>query len=116
MILVPHLNSGNNAIAFKGAQTATTAESGANLDFEFVQDETQAPTVAVNVNAARVNAFYIVNTIHDISFKYGFTAAAFKFVPSIFAADLEEWLPTDRVPLASRITTLDWEGLGMTGY
>ena len=27
-----------------------------------------------------MNAFYIVNSIHDISYKYGFTEAAFKSV------------------------------------
>ena len=72
-------------ITFKSSQTATTSESGANLDFEFVQDPTQAPTTTVNVNAARVNAFYLVNTIHDISYKYGFTEAAFKYVGSMAA-------------------------------
>ena len=72
-------HSGNNAIAFKSSQTATSS-GGANLDFEFVQDPTKAPTVAVNVDAARVNAFYIVNSIHDVSYKYGFTEAAFKYV------------------------------------
>lgn len=28
-----------------------------------------------NLDAARTNAFYIVNTVHDISYKYGFTEA-----------------------------------------
>jgi extracellular elastinolytic metalloproteinase len=70
--------AGNNAVSFKGAQTATSS-GGANLDFEFVQDATKAPTVAVNIDAARVNAFYVVNSIHDVSYKYGFTEAAFNF-------------------------------------
>ncbi|RDX50703.1 hypothetical protein OH76DRAFT_1348486 [Lentinus brumalis] len=70
--------SGNNAIAFKGAQTNLTSESSPG-EFIFTQEEDQAPTVQVNIDAARTNAFYVVNTIHDISFVYGFTEAGFNF-------------------------------------
>jgi extracellular elastinolytic metalloproteinase len=35
--------------------------------------------VSANLDAARTNAFYIVNTVHDIAYKYGFTEAAFNF-------------------------------------
>ena len=101
--------SGNNAIAFKSSQTATTAESGADLDFEFVQDPTQAPTVTVNVNAARVNAFYIVNSIHDISYQYGFTEAAFKYVIALAPRAMGELTRC----LASRTTTLETEARAM---
>ncbi|KAJ7252047.1 Fungalysin metallopeptidase-domain-containing protein [Mycena rebaudengoi] len=71
--------AGNNAIAFKGAQTATTAQSGTGLVFNYPQSATTAPTTTANVNAARVNAFYIVNSVHDLSYRYGFTEAAFNF-------------------------------------
>ncbi|KAJ7182352.1 Fungalysin metallopeptidase-domain-containing protein [Mycena crocata] len=71
--------TGNNAIAFKGAQTATTAQSAAGLVFNYPQSATTAPTTTANVNAARVNAFYIVNSIHDLAYRYGFTEAAFNF-------------------------------------
>ena len=69
---------GNNVISFKSSQTATTQESGDGLVFDFPPDFTAAPTTTGNVNSARVNTFYIVNTVHDISYKYGFTEAAFK--------------------------------------
>ncbi|KAF7372721.1 Extracellular metalloproteinase mep [Mycena sanguinolenta] len=71
--------AGNNAISFKGAQTATTTESAAGLVFNYPQNAATAPTTTANVDAARVNAFYIVNTIHDFSYRYGFTEAAFNF-------------------------------------
>ncbi len=71
--------SGNNVVTFKGAQTNTTTESSDGLNFIFTQDETQAPTVQVNIDAARTNAFYLVNTVHDISYIYGFTEAGFNF-------------------------------------
>lgn len=69
--------SGNNVITSKG--TTTTTESSPGLNFIFTQDESQGPTFPANLDAARTNAFYIVNTVHDISFKYGFTEAAFNF-------------------------------------
>ncbi|KAJ6448194.1 Fungalysin metallopeptidase-domain-containing protein [Mycena sanguinolenta] len=71
--------AGNNAVSFKGAQTATTAESAAGLVFNYPQNAATAPTTAANVDAARVNAFYLVNTVHDFSYRYGFTEAAFNF-------------------------------------
>ena len=75
---------GNNAIAFKGAQTNTTTESSAGLNFLFTQDPTVAPTTQANIDAARTNAFYLVNTVHDFSYLYGFTEAAFNFQGSNF--------------------------------
>ena len=47
--------------------------------FIFTQNENQAPTVQANLDAARTNAFYVVNTVHDISFVYGFTERTFNF-------------------------------------
>ncbi|TBU26937.1 Fungalysin metallopeptidase-domain-containing protein [Dichomitus squalens] len=71
--------AGNNAVAFKGAQTNTTTESSVGLNFIFTQDPNAAPTTQANIDAARTNAFYIVNTVHDISYVYGFTEAGFNF-------------------------------------
>ncbi|GLB39392.1 putative fungalysin metallopeptidase (M36) [Lyophyllum shimeji] len=76
--------AGNNAIAFKGTQSSVTTQSSNGLNFIFTQDPTQAPTVAANVDAARVNAFYLVNSIHDLTYKYGFTEAAFNFQQNNF--------------------------------
>lgn len=64
-----HVRRGNNAIAFKGAQTATTSESADGLNFVFVQDPTLDPTVQANLDAARTNAFYVVNTMHDLTYQ-----------------------------------------------
>ncbi|KAI0634676.1 Fungalysin metallopeptidase-domain-containing protein [Trametes polyzona] len=71
--------AGNNAVAFKGRQSATTSQSSSGLVFNYPANTNQAPTTTANVNAARVNAFYVVNSIHDITYKYGFTEAAFNF-------------------------------------
>ncbi|TFK32706.1 Fungalysin metallopeptidase-domain-containing protein [Crucibulum laeve] len=76
--------SGNNVVTFKGATTGTTTQSSTGLNFVFVQDPTVAPTTAVNLNAARVNNFYLVNTVHDFTYRYGFTEKAFNFQTNNF--------------------------------
>ncbi|EIW51569.1 uncharacterized protein TRAVEDRAFT_176097 [Trametes versicolor FP-101664 SS1] len=76
--------AGNNVIAFKSSQSSTTSQSGTGLVFNYPQSASTAPTTTANVNAARVNAFYIVNSIHDITYKYGFTEAAFNFQTNNF--------------------------------
>lgn len=85
IIINPPIASGNNAISYKADQTTgTTLESSTGLNFAYVQDPTTDPTTAVNVDAAVTNAFYVVNTIHDISYLYGFTEAAFNFQDNNF--------------------------------
>ncbi|KAJ7686637.1 Fungalysin metallopeptidase-domain-containing protein [Mycena rosella] len=72
--------SGNNALVyFNFNPTATTAQSGLDLIFNYTQNPNISPKERVNLDAARTNAFYTVNTLHDITIKYGFTAAAFNF-------------------------------------
>ncbi|PSS15399.1 hypothetical protein PHLCEN_2v3275 [Hermanssonia centrifuga] len=71
--------AGNNAISFNIIQADVVTESASNLTFLFTQDPTLDPTVTVNLDAARVNAFYLVNSVHDIAYRYGFTESAFNF-------------------------------------
>lgn len=71
--------SGNNALSYKGVQANVTTESDDNLTFVFVQNPTVVPTNSTNLDAARVNTFYLVNRVHDIAYKYGSTEAAFNF-------------------------------------
>jgi extracellular elastinolytic metalloproteinase len=67
---------GNNAYAYIGSTPASQSSSG---QFVYTQSPSSAPTVSANKNAAITNAFYIVNTVHDITYKYGFTEAAYNF-------------------------------------
>ncbi|KAF5309720.1 hypothetical protein D9611_014433 [Ephemerocybe angulata] len=69
--------SGNNVIAFRG-QTPST-ETSATLNFNSEYDDTKDPTLASNIAASTTNAFFIINTMHDIWYKYGFTESAFNF-------------------------------------
>ncbi|KAG5653861.1 hypothetical protein H0H81_009940 [Sphagnurus paluster] len=75
---------GNNVIAYKSSTSSTTPQSSASLNFIYPQTPADAPTTTANVNAARVNAFYIGNSMHDIAYRYGFTEAAFNFQTNNF--------------------------------
>lgn len=76
---VSNTTAGNNALAYKGVQTNVTTESQDNLTFIYTQDTATVPTTPANLDAARVNAFYVVNKMHDVAYRYGFTEAAFNF-------------------------------------
>ncbi|TFK20579.1 metalloprotease [Coprinopsis marcescibilis] len=72
--------SGNNVIAYKSSQsTGLTSQSAAGPTFDYAYDDRNAPATTVNLDSARVNAFYIINSIHDIAYRYGFTETAFNF-------------------------------------
>lgn len=59
--------SGNNVITSKG--TATIPESASGDVFNYVQNPAQQPTVQVNVDAAGTNNFYLVNSVHDFTYR-----------------------------------------------
>ncbi|KAH8089905.1 Fungalysin metallopeptidase-domain-containing protein [Cristinia sonorae] len=71
--------AGNNVVAFKGSQSSTTSQSASGLQFIFNHTASAQPTTQANLDAARTNAFYLGNTIHDIAYKYGFTESTFNF-------------------------------------
>lgn len=76
---------GNNAIAFtstdsKFRNTETTTESSTGPTFDFTLDLTAEPDgTQANIDAARTNAFYVVNMMHDLMYRYGFTEENFNF-------------------------------------
>ncbi|KAF8894987.1 Fungalysin metallopeptidase-domain-containing protein [Mucidula mucida] len=80
--------AGNNVVAYKSSQSATTSESSSGV-FDYPYDTDVGPTDGKNVDAARVNAFYIINTVHDFLYKYGWTEAAFNFQNDNFGKDGE---------------------------
>ncbi|TFK32692.1 metallo proteinase 10 [Crucibulum laeve] len=73
--------SGNNAQSFKlrAGRAGAVPQSAAGPTFDYTYDDTLAPTVQTNINAAVTNAFYIINTMHDFTYRYGFTEKAFNF-------------------------------------
>ncbi|TFK96755.1 Fungalysin metallopeptidase-domain-containing protein [Pterulicium gracile] len=76
--------AGNNAVSYKGATSAVTTQSSTGLVFNYVASLTTAPTTAVNVDAARVNTFYVTNMLHDIWYLYGFTETSYNFQTNNF--------------------------------
>ncbi|KZW02695.1 hypothetical protein EXIGLDRAFT_732940 [Exidia glandulosa HHB12029] len=82
-----HATVGNNAIAFKGNVTTfsieqiieTAAKESAPGVFDYKFDLASDPSSTNNLNAARVNAWYVANMAHDILYRYGFTEEAFNF-------------------------------------
>ncbi|KAG6827487.1 hypothetical protein H0H92_011563 [Tricholoma furcatifolium] len=69
--------SGNNIIS--AVNSTLTNETSNGLVFNVSYDESLDPTVASNVAASTVNAFYVANTVHDFTYRYGFTESAFNF-------------------------------------
>ncbi|SJL08867.1 uncharacterized protein ARMOST_12239 [Armillaria ostoyae] len=70
--------AGNNVIAYKGTQSATTPESSPDT-FDYPYNLTIGPTEGGNLDAIRTNAFYIINKVHDFAYKYGWTEASYNF-------------------------------------
>ncbi len=120
---------GNNAISFKGAQSATTQQSSTGLNFIYTDNDSLAPTVAANLDAARTNAFFIVNSVHDLHYRYicrrlflgliidnclhryGFTEVR----PDLYFRQIRITMMFRFISprSTSRRTILDWEVLGM---
>ncbi|CAE6455709.1 unnamed protein product [Rhizoctonia solani] len=71
--------SGNNVIAFKSTSSATTSQSSATNNYDYAYNSAVAPTTSPNIDAARTNAFYVANMVHDFTYRYGFDEAAYNF-------------------------------------
>ncbi|KAK0437286.1 metalloprotease [Desarmillaria tabescens] len=72
------LRRGNNAISFQGVLLTTTKQSSNNT-FNYPYNTAVGPLIGGNIDAARTNAFYVVNKVHDFAYKYGFTEATYNF-------------------------------------
>lgn len=60
---------GNNARSWKGTYSSTSSQSASPLVFSYTQIPSLAPTAQVNIDAARVNAFYVANAFHDYTYR-----------------------------------------------
>lgn len=72
--------AGNNVVSYKSS-TSSTASS----PFNYVYNDSLAPTNTANVAASKVNAFYLINTLHDIWYQYGFTEKSYNFQTDNFS-------------------------------
>ncbi|KAG8781731.1 hypothetical protein FRC12_021577 [Ceratobasidium sp. 428] len=71
--------AGNNVISYKSSTSSTTPQSSATNNYEYVLNTAASPATAPNVDAARVNSFYVANNIHDITYLYGFDEKSYNF-------------------------------------
>ncbi|KAF8608948.1 hypothetical protein BDV93DRAFT_583571, partial [Ceratobasidium sp. AG-I] len=71
--------AGNNVVSYKSATTSTTGQSSATNNYNYVFNSAAAPATSPNVDAARVNTFYVGNMIHDVTYRYGFDEASYNF-------------------------------------
>ncbi|CAE6434695.1 unnamed protein product [Rhizoctonia solani] len=65
--------SGNNVITYKGSTSGTSSQSSATNNYDYTFDPAAAPSTDTNVDAARVNAFYVANMIHDVTYIHSTT-------------------------------------------
>ncbi|KAK1224031.1 hypothetical protein PQX77_013092 [Marasmius sp. AFHP31] len=77
---------GNNVISFKDNLGSTSKSTGKRLGivFDYTYNPAKEPTDGDNLDAARVNGFYVANTYHDVLYRYGFTEEAFNYQNNSF--------------------------------
>ncbi|KAF8872228.1 Fungalysin metallopeptidase-domain-containing protein [Infundibulicybe gibba] len=77
----PGVTAGNNVVVFRvrGGRAAATPETGTGLVFDYTYVDTLSPTTGQNLDAARTNAFYVMNAMHDITYQYGFREISYNF-------------------------------------
>ncbi|KAJ7346149.1 Fungalysin metallopeptidase-domain-containing protein [Mycena albidolilacea] len=71
--------SGTNTMVYLDQNTTDTTPQSSPGIFNYTQNPTLTPGAGMNSDAARTNVFYIINTVHDVWYEYGFTEAAFNF-------------------------------------
>ncbi|EFI28231.1 metalloprotease [Coprinopsis cinerea okayama7 len=73
--------TGNNGVSYASGRTPLWAPQTSNfLDFIYTYDPNKEPLYTPgNYYAAVTNAFYVMNVMHDISYRYGFVESAFNF-------------------------------------
>ncbi|CAE7096204.1 unnamed protein product [Rhizoctonia solani] len=71
--------SGNNVISYDGSTAEASSQSSATNNYDYTFNPKAEPTVGPNVDVARVNAFYVANMVHDLTYRYGFTEASYNF-------------------------------------
>jgi extracellular elastinolytic metalloproteinase len=84
---VLNITRGNNVHAFEARNGNTTSNGnepngGPDLNFGFPLDINSEPETYTQ--AATVNLFYMINMLHDVSYRYGFTEVAGNFQTNNF--------------------------------
>ncbi|KAF8704538.1 Fungalysin metallopeptidase (M36), partial [Rhizoctonia solani] len=64
--------SGNNVLVYTGSTSITTSQSNPTNIYDYVYNSNISATQGTNPDAARVNVFYIVNMLHDLTTQHNF--------------------------------------------
>ncbi|KAF8695597.1 Fungalysin metallopeptidase (M36), partial [Rhizoctonia solani] len=67
--------SGNNVISYASSTGETTTQSSATNNYNYEFNPKAEPNVSPNLDAARVNAFYVSNMVHDLTNNNGLGGA-----------------------------------------
>uniref|UniRef100_A0A8H7XPU0 Extracellular metalloproteinase n=1 Tax=Psilocybe cubensis TaxID=181762 RepID=A0A8H7XPU0_PSICU len=71
--------SGNNVIASSYVTKLPIHQTSAPTNFVYFYNTTVDPLNGTNPQAGAVNAFYVMNSVHDFAYMYGFDEKAFNF-------------------------------------
>ncbi|KAH7332995.1 Fungalysin metallopeptidase-domain-containing protein [Rhizoctonia solani] len=71
--------SGNNVDSYDGTTAKQSSQSSATNNYNYVFNPKAEPTISPNVDVSRVNAFYLANMVHDLTYRYGFTETSYNF-------------------------------------
>ncbi|PPQ79033.1 hypothetical protein CVT25_002342 [Psilocybe cyanescens] len=76
---VTNTTSGNNVVASNYATKLPVPQTSAPINFVYLYNSSVDPLQGTNPQAAVVNAFYTINSVHDFAYMYGFNEKAFNF-------------------------------------
>lgn len=99
--------AGNNIVThvgtnlLDGTSASFIADDWKALIFDYPYSASVAATTDENLDAARVNAFYVGNIVHDLAWKYGFRPLTFNFQADTIA---DKWVRGDG-PINIRVQT-----------
>ncbi|KAG8686535.1 hypothetical protein FRC11_008799, partial [Ceratobasidium sp. 423] len=71
--------SGNNVISYESSTAETSTQSSATNNYNYEFNPAAEPNISPNLDVARVNAFYVSNMVHDLTYRYGFTETSYNF-------------------------------------
>ena len=68
----------------------TVKQSRAGQEFSYIHQPRLGPGSSDNPAVAAVSTFYVINSVHDITYRYGFTEKAFNFQANNFGKGGDE--------------------------
>ena len=86
----------------------TVKQSRAGQEFSYIHQPRLAPGSSDNPAVAAISTFYVINSVHDITYRYGFTEKAFNFQANNFGKGGAENDPVQLTVQAPEKTENAW--------